>query len=465
MELIEDIYFEDFNQAFEIAKQQNRFSAYDCLQICYYDGEEQEAAYKNLINLPHNEIVDKLFLLNTRIPTKIISKNEKNILKEIERFKTLKQNLYSQSIQSIKTLNIDFNEPIRVYISADFGSCVVLKAYLILSKIFEKYNFDVYLDINDELTLMDDYRRAKAISNFNPHITFNINRLRNEHLYPDVLNFIWFMDPTLILFDDSEIKLRKRDYIFYIGDEIYNALKNKKVPQNKIFHQFLTPDYDLFKEREGIDRENKIVFIGQNYFEVMSPTTEYKNHPVINEIRVLFNKNALTKSNLEELGHKYAQTIRRPEHLAIFIVPAVAREEMVKWMCNQKIIKSEVYGRGWEQVPEVAPYIKGFIHHEDELARIMNSAKYSLIPHSNFIFIPKLFEACSCGAIPIVYKGQTTLDSFDKYENNALIFSSKEEFVNLLSKEPLKSSKQISNDISLDTIIAKINEILSKELS
>lgn len=462
---IQDTYFDTFDEAFEVASQQNIFGPYQNLQICYYDGEKKDTDCKNLIHLPLSNFVDELLRLNTRIPTRIVSGQSNTVKKKIEQFTQVKYKVLNYNKKQIKKIQLNFHEKYRVYLSADYGGKVVFKTYELLKKIFESKNFIVYFDVNDNLTNMDDLGRTTAIMNFKPHIILNINRLRNDYLHDECFNFCWFMDPTLMLFDDTEIKLRNRDYIFYLGDEVYNALIKKRIPKNKIFHQFLTPDYEIFCEKKEIKKENKIIFIGQNYFEVVSPTIEYKNHPVRDEIRVLFNENGLTKIKLKELADKYASTLRREEHLEIFIVPAVAREEMVKWMCKQTVIPAEVYGSGWDNIFGVASHVERYIEDENELIEVVNSAKYSLIPHSNFIYVSKLFESCSCGAIPIVYKGETTLDNFDIYVDNALIFSTEQEFINLLNKKSLKSPKKISDDISLVQICDKINEIIDKEIS
>ncbi len=458
---IEDIYFNDFDEALETAKQQNKFTPYNNLQICYYDGEEKITEYKNLISLPKNEIVKKLFELNTRIPTKINSKDQKEIEEQIENFKIYKEERYQKIVEEVKSLEIDFNQPLRFYISVDYGASVVWKTSELLKKIFENNSFQVCYEINDEITVMDDFKRAKSILQFKPHITININRLRNNFLNEKIFNFIWFMDPTLILFDETKITLRKRDFIFYIGQEIYDALLNKGIDKDKIISQYLTPDYTVFYEKKEIKREQKIIFIGNNYFDSFYPTKSYKDHPVVKELREIFNSDNYSNDTTEGLCQKYKSSIARDEHLRTFILPAIVREEIVKWMCTQNIVKAEVYGSGWKDMDYMGEHYKGNIDNTESLVNILNTAKYSLIVHANYIYIPKLFESCACGTIPIVYKSITTLDNFS-YNDNVLFFSTKKELDELLNQEPLESPKQISDEISTVDIVMKIEKIISK---
>ncbi len=459
---IEDTYFANFAEALEIAKLQNKFTAYNNLQLCYYDGPEVKNSYPNLINLPKEKISTRLLELGTRIPTSFKTKDNNLISKYIEDFKEKKEKEHLKLINKIKDSKLNFNESLRVYISADYGGKVVLKTYQFLYNLFLEQNFKVYFDINDNITIMDDFRRAKSLDRVKPHITININRLRNTQLNEDTFNFSWFMDPTLVLFDNSKLQLRKKDYIFYIGDEILNALKNKNVPTKKIIHQFLTPDYKKFYQSKNIIKEEKVIFVGQNYFEVIEPTIGYKNHPVVKELTTLFNENKITKEILKELSLKYSSTIKRPEHIEIFIYPAVVRLETVKWMCSQNLIKAEIYGSGWDNIDELSKYTKGVINSETDLNDIYNTAKYSLVVHSNFMYIPKLFESSACGAIPIVYQGITTLDKFE-YQDNVLIFTNKKDFEKTLINKPKKDSSQISNEISTSTIINKIMNIVQKD--
>lgn len=462
MRKIEDIYFDNFDEALKIAEEQNVFGPYDNLQICYYDGPIRKKNLKNLIHLPLNNFSETLIHLGTRIPTKIIHDNKNLVEFELNNFLEKKEKIHLDLKNKILKKHLNFNEKLRIYISAEYGGKVVLRTYKFLSKLFNENGFDVYFDINDELTLMDDYRRAKSIEEFNPHLTFNINRLRNEQIHPDTFNFIWFMDPTLILFDDSSLNIRKRDYIFYIGNEIYSALKNKKIPEEKIIHQFLTPDYSIFKFSENIKKENKVIFVGQNYFEVIEPTKTYKKHPVVNELTNLFNNNEITFEKLNELKKKYSSTIKRDEHIEVFIYPAVVRQEIIKWICQQDKIKVEIYGEGWNNIVETKTFSKGVIKSEEKLNEIYNSAKYSLVVHSSFMYIPKLFESSATNCIPLVYRGITTLDDF-KHNKNILTFSDKKSLYNSLDKKTEKSPIEISKQISTKSILDKILSIIQKE--
>lgn len=466
MELIQDTYFDNFNDALEIAKQQNRFSAYNCLQICYYDGAEQKTPYKNLINLPQNEIVDRLLFLNTRIPTKVISKSEKNILEQIERFKTLKKELYFKSVMEIKSLNINFEDPLRFYMSIDYGGKVVSNIYKILYDVILNMGFDIYFDENDELTYMDDFKRADSINKFKPHINININRIRNDFLNDDMFNFIWFQDPTLILYDDTIINVRSRDYFFTLVDNFKLALINKNVPCEKIYSQSFCIDSKLFYLEDEIERENKIVFIGNNYFEVGMPTRDYKNKvTLIEELSLAFNSSLLTRQKLEQLALKYLEngTIKSKEHMEMFIFNAMVRVEVLKWICAQNKIKVEIYGEGWDHISEIKPYYKGFLKSKDEIRRVCNSATYSLLAHPEYYYQQRLFEAAACGSIPIVYQGINNSESFF-HKDNVLLFNDQQSLFECIGKKPKKQLQEIVKDLNYNKLIQKIIDIVRKNV-
>lgn len=466
---IEDTYFSDSFNASEVAKQQNIFGPYENLQICYYDGEKISSKYKNLIHLPKNKITEILLSSQGRVPTKfeINPEDEDEIYKEFEKFKTIKNKLHLGLLKEIKKMRLDFNEPLRIYMSADYGGKVVLKIYELLKDVFEENGYQVYYDFNNEITLMDDYRRAKAIHEFRPHITININRIRNEQLCDDMFNFIWFLDPTLILYDETKIYVRDRDYFFYLGGNLLkNALKSKNVCDSKIFPQSFATNHRVFYIDETVKRENKIVFIGNNYFEVVSPTLNYKNETdLIDSISTLFNQSRLTIQEVHKLATRFYESgiLKREEHLEMFIVSAVIRIEILKWICAQNMIKVEIYGKGWENIEEIKPFHKGSLAYEKEIRDVCNSAKYSLLAHPEYYYQQRLMESSACGSIPVIYNWTENSEVFH-HQDYALMFCDKESLYETIGKEPLKLSREISEDMSYDEFMNRMINLVKENI-
>jgi hypothetical protein len=461
MPKIEDTYFSSVDEALTVAKEQNTFGAYENLQLCYYAGDKIQSELKNLIHLPLDDIVETLISLNTRFPTKsFIDLN--NYLQE---YLQKKQYIYDLSIKKIQDIKLNFNEKKRVYISADYGGKVVLKIYKLLRDEFLSQDCEIFFDINDELTIMDDTRRVQNIANFQPHILFNINRVRNDFLNEDMFNFIWFQDPTLVLYDSSHIASRKNDYYFYLLENFKDALLEKGILDKKLFYQPFATDKTVFYLDKSINKEEKIIFIGNNYFEVVSPAIDYKeNKLILNEITNLFNNNQLDKQTLDRLSEEYLQKglIRSKEHLEMFIFPSMVRIEVLKWLVTQNFIKVEIYGKGWDTIEELRPYICNFLKSGEELRSVCNSSKYSLIVHPEYYSQQRLFEASACESIPVVYKGVNNREIF-KYEENVLLFNDKKSLFNQLKKSPKKEVGIIAKEASYETFIKKILHLTEKE--
>ena len=118
----EDTYFESFAEALAEAQQQNIIEPYSKLQLCFYDGDEIQTSYKNLIYLPINNISNKLLKLNLRPPTQIKLTNGEIVLLNKEYVKNLKRCIrpisktnskFAQNI--IKHIKLYENDKIKDY--------------------------------------------------------------------------------------------------------------------------------------------------------------------------------------------------------------------------------------------------------------------------------------------------------------------------------------------------------------
>ncbi len=472
----EDTYFLNYDDALGEAKKQNRYGPYCKLQLCYYNGlQEIKSKYKNLIYLPIDEIEYKLLKLETRVPTKIYleetnipKKNDlkiqEDILSNIRKYKKEKEILHNILRKKIKRIDIDFTEKLRIYIATDKFEKDARTAYENIRDAFIGIKAEVFFDINDDIDDIDDFRRAKFIEKYKPHITININRLRNTQLPEKTLNIIWFIDPTLILYDDSKIQIRKNDFIFSSQIEFENRLLFKNVDSNKIKIQPIPGSKYCFINKK-IKREEKIVFVGSNFFEVVELAILYKeNKSMIYELTKIFNEGLLTREKLNELADKYVNEgiIKSHEHLNMFVYPAIGRLEVVKWLCSQSKIKFEVYGKGWDKIKEVSNHYKGILEYK-EVVNLYNSAKYSLIIPSHSFYQKRLLEASACGCINIAFDDPNMLDPF-YHKNNVLLFKDSASLLNIIGKKPKKDTTLIANDISYKIFINKIIN-LNKEVN
>lgn len=468
MKKVEDSYFDSFEKALEVAKKQNIIRPYSHLQTCYYDGKEEvKTEYKNLIYLPYEDLIERLFTLNTRIPTKVFSSKRKEIQKKLDEFQKEKENRFHKLTTLIQNIKLDFNQPVRVLIASTYGSLVVTDIYQILRETFEKNGYKVFFDINDNITLMDDFRIAAAVYKYKPHLVVSINRIKNHLLCEDMFAFTWFQDETRCLYDDSVFLCRERDYFFYLEDGIKKALRNKGIPSEKLFYQTLSLNNKYFYVKKQVKRENKIVFIGSNYFELNNSVfKEYKDKKnIIDELMAGFNNNTMTRDMLEDFAIKYKEKdeIRSLEHLSVFIYGAIVRLETVKWICLQSKIPVEVYGSGWENVEEVKPFYKGVLKYGSDIADAYNKAKYCLVANPQVYYQQRTFESSACGCIPIIYDSKTMTEEFH-HRDNVLLFHDKESLYNCIGKEPAESPLKIVENSSYDEFIKKMIYLVKRDI-
>ncbi|TMP27109.1 hypothetical protein CWB99_16485 [Pseudoalteromonas rubra] len=461
-----DIYFETFEEAIVQARKSVWLDkAKSKLQLCFYSTAtnlEPDEHFDNLIYLPKSKFTEVLLEKNYRPPQKSIGIDDNVFEGLIREYNLEKTKLIKKYKKCIKEAKLDFSDPLRVYLSVDFRGFVVEKIYYLLSDAFEKKGYRVKLDKNTSVTMMDDLKRLRRIAEFNPHIMFNINRSRSELLNESTFNFIWFMDPTLCLYDDSKFESRARDFYFYLVDNFKKALLKKHVPTEKISKQTFASDRSNFYIQENITRLNKIVFIGNDYFDVCDPTYKYANNAELRrKLAFLFNKSQLSLAMLHQLSedlHKDG-TLYSPEHLEMFLYPAIVRLEVLKWCAEQSEIPFEIYGKGWDLYPELAPFYKGELKSKDEVRKICNQSKYSLLAHPEYFYQQRLLEASACGSIPVIFEGENNTENYD-FREHSLIFKRKSDLKPLLTSTPLKSPAAISEQCSYSKLIEKIDTVI-----
>lgn len=244
-----DTYFFNYNDAYNEAKKQNTFGIFNNLQICYYNGEiNEQTPYQNLIPLPIDKICDYMMetpnrmIQNIKFDDNFNEAQQHQIASYIDQLQQIaaykKTELGNQYRELIKNQVPDFNEPWRILFLTTRGTTVLQYAAKNLADAFNDLGYNTFISIeenamqnwggNDSPNNAYFAWHLKNIYEYNPHIIFNLDWINNTFLNDSVFNFVWFQDPMPVMFDQSEIKLRTRDYFFYLLVQFKNALLEKK---------------------------------------------------------------------------------------------------------------------------------------------------------------------------------------------------------------------------------------------
>lgn len=443
-----DTYFFSFEEAYKVAKLENKKNDGYALQVCYYDGEYQESTLKNLVHCPIDNLISNLALGTFRLPTDV-SFNGTNFSEDVQLQTTqsfvdcikkaneLRMEFNKFYIEDLKNKKLNFNEPLRFYLTSHANTKTMRYISENLTTALQGLGYEVCFELDYGC---NDVLSSKILNEFNPHVTININHLNNHALSDEVFNFIWFQDFMPILMDTkTPINLRKRDIVFSLNKDIDILLNRKNIPFSR---QHFCAKEELFYEEPSIERENKIVFIGHRGMG------EIDNMPkdLIIEIKEAFeNAEILDIERVKEFARKY--------HLDPFLIdslifPLVIRELAVEWMCEVSPIPVEVYGDDtWLDNPIVAKKFKGKLAYGDEVRVAYNSAKYFLVSQPKYLRNQRLFEGVACGCTPVVYDCRP-YDDPPHYNDEILYFNSKAQMKTTLEevKETKADPKNILNN-------------------
>jgi len=459
---IEDTYFSSFEDAKAQAEKQLFLDhAQSKLQLCFYDGQVQEEyELPNLINLPFSLIENFFAESDYRTPTKIIHCKETEIAEKIIQSQKIRSELLGILLTKIKNQKITVERKPRIYFSVDYNSKVVESIYKILNSTFKKNGWETLFDINSSTSLMDDYRRAKSIFEFRPNVVFTINRFRSELINKDTFHFSWYMDPTLNLYDNTEFKVRDKDFFFYLIENFRDALIEKGVPQIRLHKQSFACDPFFNRQVKNENRENKIIFIGNDYFKVCDPTYKYaQDAKLIILVTDLFESGMICIDNIDTIANKLLDEglIKRKEHFEMFIFPAVVRVQVLKWLCEVSPIPIEIYGHGWDIYPEMVQHYKGHLTSKQVVRKVCRDAKYSLLAHPEYYYQQRLLESAACGSIPAIFIGPNNKEEF-LHHNSSLTFKTKSELKNILISEPILPPELIAKDLGYNLVVKTVEE-------
>lgn len=465
--MYEDTYFLSSQEALRVASEQNRWGDNNYfLQMCYYEGDRIESELENLVHLPIESLVEELAQGRYRIPSKVdftgleISADIKlNVLTNfnlsIEHAKNYRQQYNEHYFQTLKQAKPDFSEPLRFYLSASTSTQVMQYVSKNIADAVSKKGYEVLFDLYCGI---EDQNSLKRVSEFNPHVTININHINNRFLSNDVFNVVWFQDPMTALIDNTELHLRERDFIYTLSD----ILMEKKFTKDMYeIQRFCVNERDFYRD-ESIEKEDKIIFIGSSHAAILSQ--EVSEH--VMDIYYLLKEKLdsgfkITREYLEELSKlnhiSYNDLLLTPFAMAV-------RECSVEWICKQNKIDVEVYGRYWENNPTVAPYFKGEVPHGEDVAKIYNSAKYSVYAHSFDMYQQRLPEIAACGTIPVAFDAIGFKEDGYDYEDSTLLFSNYDELVDILGTSPKKSVYEISEKMMFSSFIDRIIEKIKQKV-
>ncbi len=467
----EDTYFLNAKEALRVAELQNKNDTYH-LQICYYEGEKVDSTLVNLVHLPLETLGEDLIHGTYRLPTKLdftglnlSSEIELNIKLHfnttLEQAKLLRAELNAQYLHNIKTAKPSFNEPLRFYLTANSNTRVMQHITQNIVNALLKSNikvlFDLYYGIEDSGSL-------KKLSEFNPHATININHLNNSFLNDLVFNFVWIQDNFAIEQFSKIIKPRKKDFIFHL----VRAL-NKHLYLHNINSQYqgFCIDTDIYKEREDIQRKNKIVMIGTSY----KKDFDALKHPKKDEIAETLLDNYITgvvdttwKLHKQFASLKVYYNIEEVELGAI--IRYIERDGFLLYIASLSTdYELELYGWGWEDYPTLQENFKGILSYGEDISKVYNSAKYTLVL-GGYALQQRTLEAAASGCVPLIYDSRHNEEGSEDhncFEESLLFFKKPDDILSLLNKEHNLNLNCIVKANSYETFTDKILTIINNK--
>ncbi|MCF6340346.1 MAG: hypothetical protein L3J10_06325 [Sulfurimonas sp.] len=461
----EDIYFFNSQEAFRVASQQNKYNENNYLQVCYYDGERIDTDLVNLIHLPIENLVEFLAAGEHRIPSKVdftgleLSSSLKheitvNFNMSIEHAKSYRNQYVLHYYKEIANAKLDFNEPLRFYLSANANTQVMRHVSETIANVIEAQGYEVDYHLYNGT---EDLACLKRIAEFNPHITININHFNNKFLNKNIFNFVWFQDPMPNLLNKNKVKIRERDFVFSLIPELDKLLDSINVPNKR---QSFCVNSNVYKVNQEIKREKKIIFIGNSYYSQYYDLDENK-YMIKHIINLFENGESFTDLKIEEISKEF---LVDKAFLALKIIPYIVRDLSVLWLCSMKSeYEIEVYGNGWDRYDTIAPFYKGVLQYGDDIANVYSGATYAFAPHQTYLLQQRVLEASSCGAIPITYDCRD-ITSEKIYEEAFCFFKTKKDLENILQnkKIPQKDFDNLLSDNSYNNFIEKMIKIVKE---
>ncbi|QFR48345.1 hypothetical protein FJR48_00830 [Sulfurimonas lithotrophica] len=471
--MFEDTYFFNSQEALRVARLQNKPSRY-VLQICYYHGDKiDHEGLENLVHLPVDNIVNDLALGVYRIPTKVdftgldISQDVQNdilqSLKEsITQATAIRNELNKHYFESLQNAKLNFNENLRFYLIASSNTQVMQHISANIARTLEKLGYEVLFNLD---VGVKDMNCLKELKEFNPHVTININHLNNRMLSDDVFNFVWIQD-LFAIEQFKHTKVRERDFIFHLVKSLKDHLSKLSISSK---YQGFCIDTNLYKEDDSIERQNKVVMIGSSYKQVFEEVKHEKKEEIAKDLMDFYTSSEIitydtNNKYYEFLMEKY--DIKQSQVLGQ-INNYVLRDGFLEYITNINLdCNIELYGWGWENHPRLNQFFKGVLTYGEEISKIYNSAKYSLVL-GGYILQQRTLESAASGCIPLVFDSRynNAGDEDEKcFEDSLLFFKRPYDLKILLSQEHNKDLDCIVNENSFEQFVDKMISLVNKHI-
>ncbi len=409
-----NLYFFDYRQARQAAAQRRQVPtthpSITALQVCFYDGPPQSDALENMVSLPFEQIEQRLLDLPYQLPNQIIFPDgtpgqfiaeigrvfEQALLNIVQRRKLLAARI-RQQLKNQRP-GFDRSAPLRILLKSSRLTTVMQHCSSQLAQALEKQGHEVLLCMEEnDMQLLDSYLHLKAQAAFNPHVVFNINSLDTQHLHPDVFYFSWWQDPMPAISCGIALPWRERDITLSLTRNFDDYLRRCSCPE--IRRQHFCIDTEVFNTRHDVKRENKIVFVGSSYRARLreNPGERGALRDIVARMEA---GEPVDEAFLRPLSRRWGLEYHRVYwdlfHYAV-------RDVTLQWLCREAPIPVEVYGRGWQDDPQIRPHFRGELPHGEAVARAYNSARYAFICHPFEINSQRLVEAAACGSVPVVF--------------------------------------------------------------
>lgn len=410
-----DSYYIDPLLALNIAKQKNRVycghPTIDGLQICYYMGELPEHNIPNLIHLELADFLDFFTFGLYRLPeyldmpveleAELKSVVEADVAYLVSQVKHIRRQLTHQLIGNGKALKPVFvkDRPLRIFIPTSRLTTVVQYSSYYIAQEFKRQGYEVlfYIEENDMMGFNSVDYMARYID-FNPHIIFNINKPNNSFLHDDVINIVWWQDPMPVIVKHEDLNCRANDFNFSVSPVLDEHLE--KCAVSNIIRQHFVIDESVFNNNNLPERADKVVFVGSSYGLAVDAQQLEQQKIISKLLEDLTGSRSISYAKIRELAHEFEVNY---EFVFWKIWHYVVRDYSVKWLCRTANIPVEIYGRYWDNDPEVKQYYHGELAHGADVANIYKSAKYAVVSHPFEINSQRLVEVAACGCIPVVY--------------------------------------------------------------
>lgn len=468
--MYEDIYFLNPQEALRVASQQNRWGGGAFLQVCYYNGEKIESDLPNLIQLPLNNLLEGLAHGIYRLPSQINfdglelspeiqSEIEANFKLSITQVREYRQKLNTQYLQKAKSAKPDFKEPLRFYLHASANTDVMQHMSKNIAQALESMGYDVLFNL---YIGMEDLECFKLLSEFNPHAVININHFNNQFISEDVFNFIWVQDMFAAAQLSQSNQLRKRDVVFHLIHSLAHLLSMKNIES---LPQGFCINTGVYKHRDSIKRENKIVMIGSSYKKVFNEV----QHKEKNKIAKLLLKFYLSnEDNTLANFQKYFIYLKEKFNVATnyelgTIVNYVERDLILSEIAKMNLdYELEVYGWGWESTP-LKSFYKGVLPYGEDISKVYNSAKYALVL-GGYVLQQRTLEAAASGCIPLVFETpnhQVAQEDESCFEKSLVFFKKLGDLPSILNKNHSLDLNCIVESNSYQTFAQKMINIIN----